>query len=140
MSSRLMSSIRELPAANSAHGIRCLNSLFVGFPCGSRSKVILVMSNSILIAKQTVVRFVGMAQMVQSDNCPLYSRLKHHPPVIAKDAADKGYTFWPLVVVNGGSRRLSGNRFSTNLSQPFCGIVHRLGQTSAAPSRQREAR
>ena len=47
-----MSSIRELPAANSAHGIRCLNRPSVGFPCGSRSKVILVMSNSIRIAKQ----------------------------------------------------------------------------------------
>lgn len=138
-----MSSIRELPAANSAHGIRCLNRPFVGFPCGSRSKVILVMSNSIRIAKQTDVQFVGVAQIVQSDmgkNRPLFSQPTWQISVRAKEAAGKGFTFWQLAVVDGGCRRLSGNRFSTNLSQPFCGIVHRLGQTSAATSRQREAR
>ena len=47
-----MSSIRRLPATNSAYDIRCLNRPSVGFPCGSRSKVILKMSNSIRIAKQ----------------------------------------------------------------------------------------
>jgi hypothetical protein len=57
-----------------------------------------------------------------------------------KAIAGKWFAYSPLPVVGGGFRRLSGNRFSTNLSQFFAAFARDFAKLQCVAQVQLEVR